>query len=256
MKKLFLFFTIIGHLTWRGNVESAEMKDLPSCIQAEIFKRLSGEDLLTMRSVSKKCKEVVEKKILSHRKLRVTIAKEQMISSHFLMGITESLEITTGIISKLDGNWIQKQFSAKNAEAWTSLKTLTMQSNKIDNDGAKAIANFLLSNSTVTFIDLSYNYIKQEGAYHLMKVIEQNKTLISMNLYGNDFLSEIPHLNESLKKNKTLIELTIENSYPIVCIGSGMGGYIQDYKDLDPRINSDMPKRTRNDSDRRGCIVF
>jgi Ran GTPase-activating protein (RanGAP) involved in mRNA processing and transport len=113
--------------------------------------------------------------------------------------------------------------------------------NKLGNDGAKIIAEFMTSNPAVTCLDLCFNSIGKEGAYWLAqsllinhtlktlflpgnvigakgfmclaKALSRNRTLTSLNLTGNSGLPEgAQYLASELKSNAVLTTLSLNGN--------------------------------------------
>ena len=61
----------------------------------------------------------------------------------------------------------------------SSLKTLSLAGNRIGDDGAEAIANALLSNKTLTSLNLEYNDITSKGILSVSQALAQvNDTIV------------------------------------------------------------------------------
>lgn len=84
-----------------------------------------------------------------------------------------------------------------------SVKVLLLRNNAISDEGAKAIADFLESNTTITICDLSDNDIGDEGAKALARMLGKNTTLKDLDLFHNAIGDDGGKaLAEALKKCK------------------------------------------------------
>ena len=94
----------------------------------------------------------------------------------------------------------------------TTLTTLNISYNNIDDEGATALAAALGKdgNKTLTTLNITYNNIGDEGATALAEALKENKTLTTLDISGNDIGVEgATALAAALKVNKTLITLNI-----------------------------------------------
>jgi Leucine Rich repeat len=79
--------------------------------------------------------------------------------------------------------------------------------NWIGDEGAKALAQALQSNNTVTTIHLSSNQIGDEGAKALAQALQNNNTVTAINLYRNEIGDELLNdINKLLEKNILQLE--------------------------------------------------
>ena len=60
----------------------------------------------------------------------------------------------------------------------------------IGKEGAAAIAEVLKVNSTLTSLDLGYNWIEKEDTVLIVEALKVNSTLTSLDLRGNNFGEE------------------------------------------------------------------
>ena len=68
----------------------------------------------------------------------------------------------------------------------TTVTCLYLYNNQIGDEGAKALAEALHENKTLTDLYLGFNLIGNEGAEALAKMLETNTTLTTLNLEGNN----------------------------------------------------------------------
>ncbi|RUS28514.1 hypothetical protein BC938DRAFT_481797, partial [Jimgerdemannia flammicorona] len=93
------------------------------------------------------------------------------------------------------------------------LTWLHLGSNNIGEDGAKAVAKVIETNTTLTRLDMSSNLIWKEGAMAIAKALEINNTLIQLNLGSNNIGNEgAKAVAKALKSNKTLISLDLPSN--------------------------------------------
>ena len=86
------------------------------------------------------------------------------------------------------------------------LTSFNLALNKINDDGARAIATFL-PGSNLTELNLYRNEISQEGAEALLNSMKNNFTLLSLNLHGNNLNQDyITKVELYLERNKIIHE--------------------------------------------------
>ena len=54
---------------------------------------------------------------------------------------------------------------------------LLLNSNKLSRDGAKYLSKLLVTNVSLSTLDLSYNRIEDEGLQHISQALETNRSL-------------------------------------------------------------------------------
>jgi len=92
----------------------------------------------------------------------------------------------------------------------STVTVLNLGDNSIGDEGAKALSNALLTNSTLTELDLSDSSIEDEGAKALADVLLTNSTLTELNLSTNCIGAEgAKALANALLTNSTLTELNL-----------------------------------------------
>ena len=67
-----------------------------------------------------------------------------------------------------------------------SINSLNLRWSKINDEGAKAIAEALKVNTSVTNLDLSGYEISDEGAKAIAEALKENTTITSLDIAGND----------------------------------------------------------------------
>lgn len=90
----------------------------------------------------------------------------------------------------------------------TSLTTLGLPGNLIDDDLLRMLMTGLIKNSSITSLDLSHNKITNHGARLLSKLLGPESVITSLNLYDNQIHAEGGrYLSRGLKYNTSLMEL-------------------------------------------------
>ena len=80
----------------------------------------------------------------------------------------------------------------------------------MQDETAAAFVNVLVTNSTITFLDLSINDITDEEAVDLAEAPHSNSTLKELHFLGCYITDEgVKHLSASLKRNSSLISLNL-----------------------------------------------
>lgn len=95
-------------------------------------------------------------------------------------------------------------------KANTTLTSLSLSLNAIDDSGAKKIAQALKNNQNITTLDLQANQIGDEGAQALAQLLKVNENLTSLNLSNNEIhAAGTLALLKALKANQSLTNLTL-----------------------------------------------
>ena len=84
-----------------------------------------------------------------------------------------------------------------------SLTWLDLSSNFIDEKGGNEIASYLATNTSLTFLDLSLNPIGQRAATKIMEALQTNNSLTSLNLGSCQLYGELTFIDASLKTLET-----------------------------------------------------
>ncbi|RIB07624.1 hypothetical protein C2G38_2213938 [Gigaspora rosea] len=92
----------------------------------------------------------------------------------------------------------------------TILTLLNLQTNDLEKEGGKAIADALFKNITLTSLNLCNNKLGLEGGKALANVLYMNTTLTSLNLQSRK--EGVKALADALCKNTTLTFLNISNN--------------------------------------------
>ena len=97
----------------------------------------------------------------------------------------------------------------------TTLRKLELEGNNLGTKTAKELAKALKYNKTLQFLDLESNALCAEGddckdMIDMLRSIEENKTLLSLNLGNNKLEVAIgTQIRRMLEKNHTIIDLEI-----------------------------------------------
>jgi Ran GTPase-activating protein (RanGAP) involved in mRNA processing and transport len=82
---------------------------------------------------------------------------------------------------------------------------------RVSDPGAAAVANALLSHTSLARLDLSYNNIHNDGASALANAIKANKYLNYLNLSHNPISADgLKALIEAIKANEDLKEVALD----------------------------------------------
>lgn len=91
------------------------------------------------------------------------------------------------------------------------LQELSLQGNKITDQGASFLGESLRSNETLKILCLSNNQIGDQGIAQLAEALRHNKTLQQLDLEMNRIGDEgVIHLAEALRSNRTLKQLDLK----------------------------------------------
>jgi hypothetical protein len=116
------------------------------------------------------------------------------------IGVAGAEAIATFII-------LQSQESIKFGKC---LKVLKLANNKISNEGAAAMAQALITNTTLEELTLTNNGISH-GLVAIGKALEKNNTLGRLTLFGNDFDMESGKIFNGLQNNRfTYLNISID----------------------------------------------
>lgn len=94
-------------------------------------------------------------------------------------------------------------------------RELCLCGNKISSEGGLILALKLSNNSTLKFLDLSYNFIKDGGVHSICEYLQPNHysslkiLLLNKNGISNDGLR---YISDMLRTNQTLTELELSNN--------------------------------------------
>ena len=93
------------------------------------------------------------------------------------------------------------------------LSGLFLHENNIGSSGAKALAETLRQNSTITSVSLVGNNIGDEGAIALAETLRQNSTITDVDLRSNNIGDEgVTALAKALRQNSTIIDLDLSSN--------------------------------------------
>ncbi|XP_064642842.1 leucine-rich repeat-containing protein 34-like isoform X2 [Lineus longissimus] len=92
----------------------------------------------------------------------------------------------------------------------TYINRLDLKYNKITDEGATTLAEFLKKNEVIKEVNLMDNDIEEDGAVALAKVLHSNQTLLSLRMNGNKFGNKGGMaFAQALQINTTLLELDV-----------------------------------------------
>lgn len=95
-------------------------------------------------------------------------------------------------------------------KASTTLTTLWLPNNLLDDDLLRMLMTGLIKNTSITSLDLSHNKITNHGARLLSKLLGPESVVISLNLCDNQIHAEGGrYLSRGLKYNTSLLELDL-----------------------------------------------
>ena len=95
----------------------------------------------------------------------------------------------------------------------TSLTSLDLSGNLIQDEGANSLSEALRVNTSLTYLQLSQNNICAEGAHSLSEALRVNTSLTSLNLSQNYICAEGAHsLSEALRVNTSLTYLKLSQN--------------------------------------------
>jgi hypothetical protein len=93
----------------------------------------------------------------------------------------------------------------------TTLASLDLSWNFMGDDGGRVIADLLRCNGTLTSLALSFNNLGEAGGRELAEALRVNATLTSLDLSHNNLREEGGwHLAQALRTNTTLVSLKLD----------------------------------------------
>ena len=96
----------------------------------------------------------------------------------------------------------------------TTLTHIDLSSNNIDSIGAEALANVLYTNTTLLVLNLCFNRISDEGAKALSLALNNNASLLELNLNNNNIgYNGIHAFSVNIGNNTTLTKFSIHGNY-------------------------------------------
>mmetsp|Transcript_17902 Transcript_17902/g.17222 ORF Transcript_17902/g.17222 Transcript_17902/m.17222 type:complete len:158 (-) Transcript_17902:249-722(-) len=93
-----------------------------------------------------------------------------------------------------------------------TLKTLLLSYNRVGDEGAKALAEVLKCNKSLTNLSLKNNNIKEAGLTVVGSAINSNNTLQKLSIFGNEFCHKVGELFNSQIDRINFIGLDIDIS--------------------------------------------
>ena len=178
--------------------------------------KISGQGLIALIAAIHNCSSLQEKKIerltlvfddgwsdVSTEEVRVILT--QLISDHpHMMNVEESLKHLTAIE---EGN--VKALATVTAFSYDFLESHTTQLSRISDAGAVALAQALHHNSTLKWLNLSYNSISDAGAVALAQALHHNSTREKLKLSNSISDARAVALAQALHHNSTLEMLNL-----------------------------------------------
>ena len=117
-----------------------------------------------------------------------------------LKGCTDAIEIDLRV-NNLDDDALEAIVN----NLPPKVTSLLLRNNDISDKGAKVLAKFLETNTTITILDLSDNDIGDDGAAALAEMLTKNKTLKDLDLFHNAIRKQGgSRLADALKKGCNL----------------------------------------------------
>ncbi|GJJ76025.1 hypothetical protein EMPS_08383 [Entomortierella parvispora] len=172
------------------------------------------QQILTMRSITVSVSAMNYVDFLSFQsdephhscKVRVELAY-QYYEKKKVQAIAEAL-MTDSALAVLSDNGAKALAAALRSNS--TLIYLSLQENHLKETGANALANALKTNSALTTLVLTLNRIGPQGAQAMALALKENSTLTTLNLENNG-VEDIgaKALSEALKTNSTLVNLAL-----------------------------------------------
>jgi hypothetical protein len=164
--------------------------------------RMNAADLQALSDSLKKNKHLVE----------VDLSQSLVKDPNGLNVIFETLQINSSIV-KLNIRHLDvfdKNTSFSSLRSNKSLRDIDLSDNFLGDEGCKLIADILKTNDSLKDINLSHNVIQSAGFKELSEALKVNITLKKINLSANTArLGEIKMISEAIKVNKSLTELDL-----------------------------------------------
>ncbi|EDV29185.1 uncharacterized protein TRIADDRAFT_52814 [Trichoplax adhaerens] len=109
----------------------------------------------------------------------------------------------------------------------TATVKLDLQDNRLEGEGAVAIANMMKENTTIKEINLAENRIRSEGANAVAEMLLYNTEMLSLNVSGNDFEdNDAEILSEPIMINFHLQTLNLSHNKFSIIGGQFLGSAI------------------------------
>ena len=204
------------NLSWNNltGVSSPIIADIIRHLQVQVLWLHNNDITTNLRDISAAVITSSTVKVLSLSDNYITAAQEVVAISDMMICL-EELYISNnnrkfGELSKGIGDHGAKLLSRGIANTKT-LRVLHIADNNIGSSGITAIANALLSNTSLEELNMNYNNeVEQDGAKAIAKVIINNKTLQKLLLYGGYMNDEAAMMiRRSLHHNNTITKLEL-----------------------------------------------
>uniref|UniRef100_A0A1X7T9S3 Death domain-containing protein n=1 Tax=Amphimedon queenslandica TaxID=400682 RepID=A0A1X7T9S3_AMPQE len=176
-----------------------------------------GSVTLTKPSAGQ-CQEVISQLTDSHQNIGLYYSSPDIV--YLLMSLVLDIKTIKGI--DINNTKITKDvilLLSHKITNNTSLETLWIRYDSINDDGVIALTQSLINNKTITTLYLHNNPdITSTSAQSLAELLLYNHTLYYLNLYRTNIDTDgVLVLMESLRTNNTLMELTLDNKHEQTC---------------------------------------
>lgn len=200
-----LLFPFTLQYTYQQKFDASQLELFPAEIINIALDNLSLHEQLCLSACSKKLNFGVKQKIFKQR--------EYPVSRFIKVGICAE-EVFNGPFRSLRLDIQRKPGMLKSFETNAAITTLNLSRNYIQDDGAKIIANVLKTNATLKNLCLDYNLINDKGIKKIASALSKNLTLTTLSLRYNKINDQgIDYIANSLKENSTLKSLDLTFTY-------------------------------------------
>lgn len=202
--------------------ESSDLKRLFTALKTSCFAIEPQGPLKTLRIYNMIDKYLVNYllDIISYETLTTLILKNSIDVLGFKL-LSERLQSNTSITT-LDlscNNLIHEDKSNEGVNHIsvllcrnTTINTLNLSRNFIEEMGGKYLSGALKKNSNLTKLDLAINLLEDQGGQEVLLSLKRNSTLLSLDLSKNNIKNCIPHIFDSLRVNSTLTNLDLKGN--------------------------------------------
>jgi len=141
---------------------------------------------------------------------------KQVVGSPHIGNLMQSLKFSDKIQHFLLGNNIIGTIGAKEIANYINekhnIKTWYLAGNEINSEGIKYICDALVNDTICKDLWLKRNPIGIEGCKHLKYLLENNKTIETLDLHNTGIMEGCKEIFEGLKKNTTLKILYLDSN--------------------------------------------
>lgn len=158
--------------------------------------------------------DLIREAIVSNKFWTTVYMWKTFLEEKYLMVLLSGIKENPRVISlNLDYNRLSDDGASLMADFLQtdySLRNVYLNSNQIGWNGAQSLANVLKVNTTLTYLELSNNPISDRGIICLADALRENQTLASLNLSQTSMtLVGLKHLADALQLNESLTVLQI-----------------------------------------------